>query len=596
MLEELKQVVQDWQGRTDSMIFILNRVDQRGTDDIPISERIDKLQKEIQEVLSLEVPPEILPFNARLLYYAQCAWGSVPLAQASSVDQTVRLKLLDAMFQDCAGAIRQHIGDNRELRRWFRYVEDQVCDGENISDETTRKLLQYALDWSGGDKLWNRLRTRVQESFSELILLPALVEVFANYDALAKAIDTVASIRKIEQKEEIEIQQARINESRQRLHEAVEDTREKFRARMKTTIEIIKENDQEVRSRLTQQLQKEGLHGFQLLHDAVGEVEGDLIQVLIAPVRDALKNNQGAYELEENLSKVITPAVANSIAREYDQASREIGNFTPASEYLVKRVRKDDKKEIKKLENAERAVRKLYQAMREALSVRAEFKLQSQAQKIEDALEQLVREQENELCVLCLQKLPTLMLDRAIVTDFKKNLSSNLIVLPEKFFDITATIKQNESEKKEVVDKKEVTKTYTEGSCFNKKEYERTEYEDVIGDVQYRELALPNINMMTRQWAEGVTKGKSGLWDILYNWIAARLDWASCVFNQSVDEAIELAERALQEQLQIIKENSATEMRRWSKIEAQKALGTEICKKLEDQLHNICTSKKDDIS
>ncbi len=200
LLEELKRVVQYLQGRTDSMIFVLNRVDQRGADDIPISERINKLQEEIQEVLSLPEPPEVLPFSARLLYYAQCAWGPGAFTDTSLIAQPTRLKLLNAMFQDCAGAIRQHTGENRDLRRWFRDIEDQVSEGEKICDDTMRQILRYALEWSGGTKLWSRLRVRLQESFPELVLLPALVEVFDNYDAFAKAIDALAEIRKIEHK------------------------------------------------------------------------------------------------------------------------------------------------------------------------------------------------------------------------------------------------------------------------------------------------------------------------------------------------------------------------------------------------------------
>ena len=340
LLEELKRVVEYLQGRTDSMIFILNRVDQRGADDIPISMRIEKLQEEIQEVLSLKEPPEILPFNARLLYYTQCAWGSLSLNQASLVEQHTRLKLLKAMFTDCAGTIKQHISDDKELRRWFRYVEDTVDDGDNISDDTMRKLLQYALEWSGGSNLWSHLGSRVQEAFPELILLPALIEVFENYDALETAIDTVASIRKIEHKEEIEAQQAKIQESRRKLHEAAKNYREKFRYQIEIIINGFKTNDPVVISRLVQQLQEEGYEqGFQALSEAVSEAEGDLNQVLIMPVRDALKRNQSAYELEENLSKIITPVIANDIARAYDLVSRKLNNFTNNSSYFLRRKR-----------------------------------------------------------------------------------------------------------------------------------------------------------------------------------------------------------------------------------------------------------------
>lgn len=65
LLEELKRVVECLQGRTDSMIFILNRVDQRGADDLPLSVRIDKLREEIKQgyfilksYLSVSIPKE----------------------------------------------------------------------------------------------------------------------------------------------------------------------------------------------------------------------------------------------------------------------------------------------------------------------------------------------------------------------------------------------------------------------------------------------------------------------------------------------------------------------------------------------------------
>lgn len=68
LLEELVRVVRYLNGRTDSMVFVLNRVDQRGEDDIPVEERIRQLQGEIQKVLSLQELPDVLPFSARLLY------------------------------------------------------------------------------------------------------------------------------------------------------------------------------------------------------------------------------------------------------------------------------------------------------------------------------------------------------------------------------------------------------------------------------------------------------------------------------------------------------------------------------------------------
>ncbi|MEA5468658.1 dynamin family protein, partial [Spirulina sp. 06S082] len=62
LLEELKEVVTALNGSTDSMIFVLNRVDMRGADDFLLEQQIERLQREIQSVLSLKTPPDIISF------------------------------------------------------------------------------------------------------------------------------------------------------------------------------------------------------------------------------------------------------------------------------------------------------------------------------------------------------------------------------------------------------------------------------------------------------------------------------------------------------------------------------------------------------
>ena len=78
LLQELNNVVKYWQGRLDSTIFILNRVDSRGSDDLPLDMRVETLQQEIQTLLSLAELPNIIPFNARILYNR-----NLPLSPAS---------------------------------------------------------------------------------------------------------------------------------------------------------------------------------------------------------------------------------------------------------------------------------------------------------------------------------------------------------------------------------------------------------------------------------------------------------------------------------------------------------------------------------
>jgi hypothetical protein len=120
LLEELKKVVEYLQGRTDSMIFILNRVDQRGQDDIAIAERIEQLQLEIQATLNLDRLPDIIPLSGRFLYYAQCAWGTTAIETNSAVNAATRCNYLSGMLEDCSSLIRSYTSEDRRLKQWFR--------------------------------------------------------------------------------------------------------------------------------------------------------------------------------------------------------------------------------------------------------------------------------------------------------------------------------------------------------------------------------------------------------------------------------------------------------------------------------------------
>jgi len=606
LLEELKKVVEYLQGRTDSMIFILNRVDNRGADDLPLSVRIDKLREEIKEVLSLPELPDVLPFNARLLYYAQCAWGSGAFNEPSPINQELRLKLLKAMFQDCAGVIKSNTKENRDLKNWFRDLEDRIDENEIIDDEAMRKILRYSLEWSGGRELWDRFRVRVQESFAELVILPALLEVFDNYNALAQSLDILIQARKINNQEQVEQERDQIAKIRQDLQKNIKKIGKEFKGEIEQLIAGLKSDDPNTRIKIKQAAEKKGFDGFSLIFDAVNEVEGDLTKVLIVPVRDALKDNHGAFELRDKLREVTLPSLADDISKAYDNVSRRLSKFSAESEYLVKRIRADDDQGKKELEHDERYFRLLYHRMREAISARAEFFLQGKAQQFEQALESLVNEQVKRLKV-CLsdEKFSSINLEKAAISNLRKKLAQNLPTLPEKFFELSEPIKQNRSKQKEVVGTKteyetrtkteyqNYTESYKDGSCFSStktrtktrpvtRNYQEAVTRNIYEDIEYVELFLPSPDLMAKQWLSGIEKGKGSLWDILLDWILKRLDDVSSIFEESVDEITNLAERALQQQLTIIEENFEQQKQFWLDFEVQKDRATSVCQNLEE--------------
>ena len=576
LLEELKKVVEYLQGRTDSMIFILNRVDQRGQDDIAIAERIEQLQLEIQATLNLNKLPDIIPLSGRFLYYAQCAWGISPINSNSAIDAVTRRHFLSGMFLDCSSLIRSHTREDRTLKKWFRDLEDLVDDGETIDDESMRKILRHVRDWSGGDRLWQCMRDRVRESFSELVIIPALIEVLNRYEALQSKIKSESNLKKIDNKKELETKQQDIIEGSERLAREVENIRDRFQQQIAEIIGLLKSDKPKDRNSLEQK----GIESFDSFYDTVRQVEEDLVVELISPVRNAFEQDKGTYELEEELTKVITPPKAKAIAKAYDLVNRKLNKFKPDdSGYLIKQVRHDDKEKIRSMEHAEKAVRSLYYTMRKAITTRAEFTLQGQTKQFETGLLSLVNKLIVELKIACEEELPNLDLDKVIISDFENHITHNPPQVPKELFSFSDTIKQNTTNKREVVGKKKETQYYTEGSCF-KQEKSRTVTKNIYDDIEYRELKLPDYKNMARQWADGITKEKQKLWDILDDWINDYLDRVTKECDLSVNRAIKSANRAFDKQLQTIEKDAVKQEEYWEQFELELNAVTETYQQL----------------
>jgi len=567
LLEELKEVVSFLQGRTDSMVFILNRVDQRGSDDLPLSERIQSLRKEIKKVLVLKRLPDVLAFSARILYYGQCAVG---LGNQLQDVPEERFQFLESLFQDCAKEIKHKVKGNKELKRWVRKLEDQVDDSESITQEDLNKFLSHVREWSGGQELWDCLNQRLQESFPTLVLAPIIFPVCISYEALSSRLDTVAEIRQIEHKEQVEAKQKEISEIKAQLQSGIEQLRKKTQDDLAGKIEFLKKSDPNSQSTIAQNFEAIGLSGFEPLLTAIDDIEVDLARLIVRPVREALLKNQPRHELEEIISTSVPPNIAEDLGRAYDVASRRIRGFKEEDGFLVGRALKDKEEDIKELDNDEKSVRKLFLIMRKVLTVRAEFQLQTKAMELEEALLDLIQSAENQLTSLCSQQISDSTLQEAILSAYKSQESVEMPALPSQFFNIKPNIQRSKSEETKVVGKEWVTETYTTGTCF-KSEQRREVKKDKKELLEYKTVVIPNINLMAEAWQEGIQKGKDELWDILCDWMTQRLDLANEHFNTSVEKTILLAEQTLEEQLEIIAADYAQEMKKWQRIQILKS-------------------------
>jgi hypothetical protein len=559
LLKELKKVVEDFNGKTDSMLFILNRVDNRKSDDIPLENRIAKLSKEIEEVLSLSQSPDIVPFSANILYQAQCAWGINSLKETSFISQDQRLKRLKGMLEDCSSFIKNKIQasknpltplpvketfkklfmQNQDLKSWFRYIEDRVENNKEINDEMMRVLVQYALDWSSGKKLWKIFQLRLNTSLEDLVILPSLRELLDSLNVLHSSVSLFVNIN-TQDSEKISKLKNELNLLKKKFPVYIQKSSDSLNEDLKELIKIFKSREASlIKNKLKE---RPDFDNYKIFLDIVGTVEDDLVINIIGYIQEAFHNKKlDTYEIEEHLSEYLPSYMAKDIGKAYIKVYEKLidSEFVLEADYLVRKVRVNDAKSIKNLEHDERCLRSLYEAIKKALVHRCEFKLQAEQLRFKEQLDliisglpikifhDLANEFENETLYEYKKVLEEIGFDDAVMSIIQRKISQNETRLPENLIDIPLQVSVEEDVQEEVTGQEQRTGTQEVGSCLNKHKESFTYYVDKKENIEYKKLSIPSIDKMAEQWGDGIEAskyGKGGLWDILFEWIIDNLN------------------------------------------------------------------------
>jgi hypothetical protein len=452
---------------------------------------------------------------------------------------------------------------------------NKIDDGDELAEDDIRRLLHFIRKWSGGDTLWERLCSRLQESFSALVILPALIKVFETHKALTDNLRSLSQIRKIASKEQVENERQSIEKVRIKLHNGVGDEHMKLRNLLTQFADDIKSGDlsdqkkEYLRTKWHRWITIFNSIGFEGLLDSINIVTSDLIMSLIAPVRDALKKNRSAYDLEVDLQKVLEPLRANKLSRAYDAFSRKMPLLSRTEGRFILRIREDDPQGLQDLKNLEGDALRLYQNMRECLAARGTYLLQTQTASIHGALSNLLDRQTDAITGFaksCLLDLPDLRLEEAINSLMQAQTSTDQIKLPNEFFKLPTAVNTKTFAKTEVVGQCPVKEIYETGTCFHDTET-RTVIKDSYGSVSYRDLALSDEDGMARDWSSGIKIGEASLWETLRDWMVDSLEESSIAFTSAIDSVLHLAENALKEQERLVDNEYEATQKLWKCID-----------------------------
>ncbi len=205
LLEELKDIVKAMSGKTDSLLFLLNKVDDVKSTDVPVDIvingglhngiKVKGLKKTIAEGLALGKKDNIniIPFVGLLLYDIEQA--IVKDAKGNIIDYNSQK--LSELFEDCENVFSKNKKSfTEEEKKTYRFVHDAIEDGDNISTEIMVKFSELCYRISHASEFYEELRSRIQNSFNDIVICPIIFDLNNNLNKLIADVVSYININK----------------------------------------------------------------------------------------------------------------------------------------------------------------------------------------------------------------------------------------------------------------------------------------------------------------------------------------------------------------------------------------------------------------
>jgi hypothetical protein len=539
LLDELRQVVDALGGRTEMMLFVLNRVDRRGNNDAPIEEYRHTLALEVAARLDIHPPPELIPLSALPLFYAQCAWGPTALTNAPSTTLACRQQHWDDFHDDCASLVRKQGRADPDVATFF----DNHKDGGVPTDDDFHTWVRWVWDWSGGTLLLGHLQHRIEANFAELVIAPAVLESIATGRAFIEQAREACRVQRISTREALEEEQARLEKRFDDLEAAIAGRAADFRTRMGAVAEKLGAPDpaavdEGIRTLFLGRPGEDGEAVRRVVRDTKGDLDERILVVLQKYFLDALATDA----LRSELQLALAPEALDPLVRAVD-VYRGCG-FTGDSVRLGMKLsaREDRPAEIASMDRAEAAAKEVFVAARRALAKRAEFVFRTKAHSLESALQAQVENEAEQLGVLT-QDYLSAEGARALLTIFAaRRAQAPEPTLPERLFELP-TIK----EVKKIIQVQNGTtvEVYETGTCFKDTHTRRV---PVMSPIGVRSVELPSAEQMRQQLFAGVESTEATLWAMLGSSIKTSVDALAKQFIAAVVESREFLSAELQAQ------------------------------------------------
>jgi GTPase SAR1 family protein len=392
LLLEIKQTVLSVCKNKEALVFVLNRIDERNSDDDPLEERIEGLQKDIQEGLELNKVPSIIPMSALPLYHLQTAWGveQEPLYLKGQVEKSiVRLR---NFFIDCAKIIEFIRDESEEKDEWFTtHTKRNIRNDGAWNDDDMRKLLDWVYEYSRGYEFWQILQKKLDEHIGAVIINPAIGKAVNMLEIFSEKLKGVLAILHLSTEEEIQKEKTVIENLAQDIKKKLEDCKIQFTKDFNKSIEACRKRDLHAieSSRYARQ--------FGEMQDILRQIRIDVLETILTPICNTLLdcNSDHLDALEDQLVEVVPRKLAHDMRRIVNDlvnkgyiAQYARDGFTIKFKESERSSHTDELERMKSLKRICHSF--LYPRVKELLTCRSKVLLQSQINFFEEKTKEIL--------------------------------------------------------------------------------------------------------------------------------------------------------------------------------------------------------------
>lgn len=616
LLDEVRDIVKI-SGNPDSLLFLLNKVDDIQKNDVPLNERILAFQAQISKGLQLDNESNIklIPFVGILLYHLQMSIVVNDKLQVVSYDR----EGLKDLFDYCSNSFRRNLLTREELHL-KKDIENKVFDEEEISLEELNEFYHLCLKLSHADELFEELSRRVETSFKDIIIRPAVAELFANLDRLLT--DLTTYIRINQKTSAIDLISERIGVQKMRLFLLGAASDDNYTAlsseltSISNAIDSIEQTEDEDSMLIIRRMKKDlrkmssslesrtaGYIDLQILDisDSVSKVAQNLKGIedpervnfflnsikdsnravgvyngisgiparikkrleseVLAPFRQSIEQRQSRGEFVENFSKTNPTVYGESISSNYaalfDLFYTQFVSFTlnDSSYDLRTSSLKGDDWETQ----TNRVYHNLDVRMRDILSKKTNVYFQMDTAEFVKVLDIYLKKELKDILAELKKQLPYSDSDLSLMIDNLMNVEKTEIELPDTLFAFATPQGSSHIVKNEYLG--EYLDHYEHRSCAS----DRPVYKSRYGNMYY--YKYDNAKGIYLRWDNGIGRSMPAFWAIISYWI---IDCVNSYMTNIKDSSNQVADMTLSfliERLEAIQLQNNTNIAKFNELE-----------------------------